>query len=457
MFCKSAKCIFRFRIQKLPLQRKEVAAIVRSLHKASPSVTVSPEQHLIDETINISFQGLPPSEDVSLYASLSVSNNTIYESSANYRTSLSGTLDLTKDCSIGGTYCGIEPMGLFWSMKPYSLVKKRPLRYPNTSVETPIYNLALHKGKVDILDLRKKTSDGSEILKFDIPRPILGPGIRRIPVRSNGLAGTLFLPAGNGPHPGVIAMFGGYPGIREYKGALLASHGFATLVLGYFGFEHLPKHLLDTLDLEYFEKALNFMQQHNKVQNENGIGLLGICKGGTIAMAMASLMSGVGCVVCINASVHTVVGDCKYKGKTYPGFEIKPTKLDENGRLNLARSLNLPAPEKLHYLPGYFNFEEQHTIPFLIIAGMDDQCVPSSYQAMVAEMSLLESKHPDYEIVRYPGTGHILEPPNFPFCFEMYQGDFGVALDMGGCLPMHSHAEKDAWKRQLEFLSDKLK
>ena len=62
-----------------------------------------------------------------------------------------------------------------------------------------------------------------------------------------------FLPlfSGDGPFPGVIDLFGTAGGIIEFRSALLASRGIASLSLPYFRYEDLPDTLYD-LDLEYF-------------------------------------------------------------------------------------------------------------------------------------------------------------------------------------------------------------
>ena len=57
---------------------------------------------------------------------------------------------------------------------------------------------------------------------------------------------------GEGPFPGVIEMFGSSGGLANYRSALLASRGFATLGLAYFGYDDLPKDMSD-VDLDYFE------------------------------------------------------------------------------------------------------------------------------------------------------------------------------------------------------------
>jgi hypothetical protein len=58
-----------------------------------------------------------------------------------------------------------------------------------------------------------------------IDRRIAGPGVTRHVIRSDALVGTLFLPAGPGPHPAVLVVSGGGRGISEFRGAILASRG----------------------------------------------------------------------------------------------------------------------------------------------------------------------------------------------------------------------------------------
>ena len=54
--------------------------------------------------------------------------------------------------------------------------------------------------------------------------------------------GTLFLPPGEGPFPSVIKLYGGiHRGqVIEDKAALLASRGFVSLSLAFFGVSDLP-------------------------------------------------------------------------------------------------------------------------------------------------------------------------------------------------------------------------
>ena len=67
----------------------------------------------------------------------------------------------------------------------------------------------------------------------------------------------LFYFKGEGPFQGVIDMFGSSGGLIDYRGALLASRGFAALSLAYMGYKDLPKDAMEFLSenqkYDYFE------------------------------------------------------------------------------------------------------------------------------------------------------------------------------------------------------------
>ena len=60
------------------------------------------------------------------------------------------------------------------------------------------------------------------------------------------IRGTLFIPPGSGPFPAVINIYGGHlkGSTVEVKPAVLASRGFVTLALSFFGVDDLPKSYL---------------------------------------------------------------------------------------------------------------------------------------------------------------------------------------------------------------------
>jgi hypothetical protein len=76
------------------------------------------------------------------------------------------------------------------------------------------------------------------------------------PLAEDGLLGVSFLPPGDGPHPAVIVLGGSEGGLPVRSAApLLASHGYATLALAYFGLPGLSCGLIN-IPLEYFGRAI---------------------------------------------------------------------------------------------------------------------------------------------------------------------------------------------------------
>ena len=63
----------------------------------------------------------------------------------------------------------------------------------------------------------------------------------------------IIFPAGSGPFPAVVDIFGARGGGNlDYRAALLASRGFVSYSLPFFAYEDLPT-TLDNIQLEYFE------------------------------------------------------------------------------------------------------------------------------------------------------------------------------------------------------------
>lgn len=108
-------------------------------------------------------------------------------------------------------------------------------------------------------------------------------------VDDSGLVGYLYLPLTTGPHPVVISVGGseGGTGTAKASGAAFAPSGAAILGLGYFGEEGLPEKL-ELIPLEYFQKAVDYIEQHPDLDGSR-IGFLGGSKGGELALMFASI------------------------------------------------------------------------------------------------------------------------------------------------------------------------
>ena len=82
------------------------------------SITISPNPSMMDQDdVQITITNLKPGQHVTLEA-LIKKRKTIFRSHAHFVASLSGTINVASDNSFGGSYTGVSPTGIFWSMQP---------------------------------------------------------------------------------------------------------------------------------------------------------------------------------------------------------------------------------------------------------------------------------------------------------------------------------------------------
>uniref|UniRef100_F6VDE1 BAAT/Acyl-CoA thioester hydrolase C-terminal domain-containing protein n=1 Tax=Ciona intestinalis TaxID=7719 RepID=F6VDE1_CIOIN len=413
----------------------------------SATINVTPNPSISDEKIKISIQGLTPSEDVSLHAFTRVTKKCFYESFAQYKVPSSGIVDLTKDASVDGMYTGVEPMGLIWSMEQSPI--EDIVRLIHRDVTTPQeVCLRVYDGPLD----RLREKQDKVIAETTVERLYMTPGVKRMDVRDNGLVATLFLPPGDGPFPGIITMMGGIPGTLEFKAALFASHGFASLALVYCGVDGFPTPL-ETMDMQYFQKAVNFMLNHKKVDAPHGIGVVGICKGAQIAYCMADCLSGIRCVVGVNGAPFSLHSPHSHCGRHWPA-----SKFVQSSSFNTEEKIYpfVKSQDDPELLSRLFDIHKRPHISYLVIASLDDQNITAEYFANLCEKLFKSTRHPDYKILRYPGTGHLLDPPYSAPCIVAKFELMNAVCAWGGTTKPHAKAQEDSWNEIMSFLRLKL-
>ncbi|XP_072485284.1 acyl-coenzyme A thioesterase 1-like [Notamacropus eugenii] len=402
------------------------------------TVTLAPgPRSLWDEPVAIAVHGLAPAQRVTLRASLRDETGGLFQASARYEADADGQLNLARAPSLGGSYSGVEPMGLFWSMKP----DKPFWRLMKRDVQTPF--------PVDLEVYEGHDPQPSKLLAQVVhERSFLRPGVKRIPVREGSLRATLFLPPGSGPFPGIIDIFGAGGGLPEYRASLLAGHGFAVLALAYYAFEDLPKEMKE-LHLEYFEEAVQYLKNHSQVKGP-GVGLLGFSKGGDLCLSMASHLKDITSTVIINGSVANIGCALHYKDMTIPPLKVDPKriKIIEDGLVDIVDVLNNPLeePNRKSLIPI-----EKAESCFLFLVGLDDHNWKSEFYANEAAKLLQAHGKKKPDIICYPATGHYIEPPYFPVCLASFHGLVGTHVVWGGEIRAHSMAQIDAWEQLQAF------
>ncbi|XP_070325710.1 acyl-coenzyme A thioesterase 6 isoform X1 [Odocoileus virginianus] len=390
-----------------------------------------------DEPVRIVVRGLGPGQPVTLRASLRDEKGALFRAHARYCADAAGLLDLERAPALGGSFAGLEPMGLFWALEP----EKPLLRLVKRDVQTPF------AVELEVLDGHEPEAQlllGRAVHERDF----LAPGVRREPVRAGRVRGTLFLPPGSKPFPGILDLFGSSGGLCEYRASLLAGHGFAVLALAYFRFEDLPEHLNDVC-LEYFEEAVDFMLQHPKVKGP-GVGLLGFSKGGDLCLSMASFLKGITATVVINACVANTIAPLRYKDMIIPelSYDLKKHTITESGFLNFVDIWDNPLEKTNHQ--SLIPLEKAQG-PFLFIVSMDDHNWKSKVYARIASEQLQAHGKDRPQIIYYPGSGHCIDPPYFPLCRASVHAVLGQPVFYGGEPKAHSKAQADAWQQIQTF------
>lgn len=408
-------------------------------------LTATPESALVDVPVHIRATGLPPSQVVTLMASLKDEKGLSFQSRAFYRADEDGELDLTQASAVGGDYVGVHPMGLFWSLKPEKTFRRLIKR---DVINTPFeVTLELYESVVtQVTDSTKPKASATVQRWYSVP------GVQRKQIREGRVRGALFLPPGKGPFPGVIDLFGGIGGLVEFRASLLASHGFAVLALAYFNFEDLPTELLE-VDLEYFEEAANFLIAHPKVQGPH-VGVVGVSKGAEIALSMACFLKQVVAAVCINGPhFANEPTSHRYRDIVVSGAPFSPEHLLFD---------NLGTMIFKHYMGGDV-INQKNLIPvekvqgqLLFIVGENDECVNSKRSAEQCLDRLQRHGKSNGRILAYPGAGHLIEPPYSPLCYASWSPGFPFPLLWGGEAVAHAAAQEHAWAELQKFLRQQL-
>ncbi|KAK2832438.1 hypothetical protein Q7C36_015900 [Tachysurus vachellii] len=406
-----------------------------------PLLSVEPIRGLLDEKLRITVTNLNPQQEVTLHCLHLSEDKDVWDAFGHYVSDEHGSVTVAKDSSVGGTYTGVEPMALMWSLRPVPGSRKG-LRLRKQDVLSPmIFHISVYNGHIaqDFEGLKP-------LVTIIIERWYIAPGVQRVDVCEKGVEGTLFIPPGPGPFPCVLDMWGGGGGLVEYRAALLASHGFVALALQYMFSEEVKK-----VNAIYFEVAYQMLQDHPMVIRDR-VALLGLSFGGAVALSMAAHSSVIKplCCVCISCSHVTPVRNSL--SEVYEALHRMFYKARVEDDQMIWRDIILPIPtdpaEKVDV--GLIR------CPFLVIAGDDDQnwATLESAEDMVKITEKAGNRHL-LSVLIYPGAGHLIEPPYTPHHRAsnfVIEGKNKVIMLWGGQTRLHSYAQEDSWERILDFL-----
>ncbi|KAK2889989.1 acyl-coenzyme A thioesterase 1-like [Channa argus] len=394
---------------------------------------------LFDKPVQIKVEGLAPHKPVELRSKLVDDKGVTFKASALYKADESGQVDVCRAPSLGGSFTGVDPMGLFWAMAP------------DTPHSKFLKKTVLSPTLVKIEAVNRETD---EVLASETnEREYMTEGMKRVPVQEGRIRGVLFIPPGKGPFPGIVDlyMFGG--GLTEPRASLLANKGFVVLALAYFGYQDLPKKPKN-LDLEYFEEAVNFLRRQPEVKGP-GIGILSLSHSGGLALMMSSFLSGISATVCINACNANTGLPVHYKDIIIPPLTpvVKNIKITNSGLVDVRDALPDPTLEKNR--ASLFPIQRS-SCQFLFAVSEDDHNWNSPFFAKQAAATLRSHGKETFQVVSYPKAGHFLEIPYMPNCPSGFHVAVGSNVLFGGEPKANAEAQLDLWERVQEFFKSHL-
>jgi dienelactone hydrolase len=441
---------------------------------AAPSgvrLEISPASAFIDDELSIRILGLKAYETVTLHASTEDDDKRVWSSHATLAANPSGIVDVTSQQPLGGTYRGVSPMGLFWSMNLEGAEENGRATFAKK-------NVTANKVTVEI------RSAAGLITATHFERDCLAPGTETRDLHVPGepdtnsihTVGRLFLPPGakaGDRLPVVTVLSGSGGGFDLDKAALIARHGFAAFALAYFGTPPLPT-WLHHIPLEYFEAAFGWLSAQPEIDAQR-LGLLAVSRGAELALLLGSRFPQIRAVVAYAPSsvVWAAGGRDKetgelptswtHGGKAIPFVPLPLRHFIFRSAIPVAL-LKRPVMFRDLFRAGLQNSRaaaaaaipvERIHGPLMLISSGDDHLWPAKEmsEAIVARLKKHGFAH-RVEHLHYPDAGHMLRYPYLPTTARASRNPHlrNARYSFGGTAPADAEAQADSWQRAVAFL-----
>ena len=418
------------------------------------ALTARPARALSDEAPAVALTGAEPGERVALEARTIDAFGREWRARAAFEAGADGAVETGRDAPSSGDWTGPDPAGPLWSMVPSDGGLPELFIPPD-----------------DAASVEVSATAGEAAVGATLVRLSRGGGVRTEELRGDGFAGRLFLPDAPGPTAGVALFGGSEGGLDSQSGAagLLASRGYAALVVAYFGADGLPA-TLERIPLESFAAGIRALAARPEVDPARIAGMA-ISKGSEGLLAAAAHLPDVPLrgLVAVSPShvVWQAIGDqgaspdtpsWTLAGRDLPfapvaGEAVMPEMLRNAALRGWDRRRHRPT--LMHLLSTYALDDEAALsaarIPverigasMLLVSGDDDELWPSG--AMAAAIAARRDNGADVARA-YPGAGHFFRPPYLPTT-----ATWSDEIAFGGEPGPTAKAHAGAWAETLGFL-----
>ena len=386
-------------------------------HSTHATIEVNAEAALADQPVHVRVSGLHAHETVTVASQATDAQGRHWRGEATFAANSDGIVDLDRSMPASGSYPRADGMGLFSSMRA-------PTGNPDQAGFSPRPPDVASAFEVRLT----VTAAGRQIAARTVTRQWTATGVthRTLALGADGAAGVLFLPpSGAVNRPGVLVFGGSGGGIeRKYDAALLASHGYPALALGYFGVPGLSEDLSD-IPLEYFVRAARILRAQPGA-DPGGVVVDGYSRGSEAALLLAESYPDLVRGTILYAPNDTV----------WPGFPLGGNAWTKGGD---------PVPRTA--IPV-----TQVAGPVLAIAGGADRVWHSAAQAQRI-MQRLDDAHDTaaHQALIYPDAGHGVG--SFPYLPTDTISPGIDAKTLDDTLTADAAARSDGWPKVLAFLA----
>jgi acetyl esterase/lipase len=395
---------------------------------AQASLSVSPQAALVDQPVAVTVQSLAAGARTTLTARARDVDGITWSATAQFKATSAGEVSLDQP-SLGGSYTGVNPMGLFTLMAP------PPASAPDWFLQPAAgYDVTL-----------EATVDGHVAAKATVRRQSpVAVGVVERPLRPTrgGIYGSLYLPKRTSARRPAVLVFGGSGGglTTSSAAALLAAHGYPSLALAYFKAPGLPQ-TLHNIPLEYFTRALKLLRAQPGVDARHVL-VAGESRGGEAALLIGAyfprLVNGVIAGVPSSVVNPAPSPDAGKPAWTLGGRPLRAVSQSEFGRPN-------PPGKARAVIPV-----ERIGGPLLLACGEQDLVWPSCayVDAMTARLRVRQFTYP-VTALRYPDAGHLIG--GLAAWYGSLTDD--ALTSFGGTVPGTQTAQADAHAKLLALLA----
>ena len=355
--------------------------------RGQASISVSPLAALVDQPVAVTVQGLPARARATLTARARDTDGITWSATAQFTATSAGEVSLGQP-PVGGSYTGVNPMGLFTLMAPP----------PGSAPDWFLYGDAGYEVTVEA------AVDGRVVATTAARRQDpLAAGVveKKLRPAKGGVYGNLYLPKTTAARRPAVLVFSGSGGglTTSTAAALLAAHGYPSLALAYFRVPGLPR-TLHNIPLEYFTRALKLLRAQPGV-DPGHVLVAGVSRGGEAALLLGAhfpqLVNGV-----IAGVPSSVVNPGERPDASKPAWTLGSRPLPAVSPSEFGQPDQTSNPRAV--IPV-----ERIRGPVLLACGEQDLRWPSCgyVEAITARLRAHQFAHP-VTALRYPDAGHLI-------------------------------------------------